>query len=74
MSSKFGISILHKYFLFSRGMTLGVRVFVQNQNGAILLVKHSYSRLAFAGGGVDHGEDIYSAAHREVYEETGISN
>ena len=41
----------------------------------ILLVKHSYiPGWHLPGGGVDHGEDIHTAAIREVYEETGISD
>lgn len=74
VSSKFMLAILHKYFLFKRGMTLGVRVVVQNREGAILLVKHTYiSGWHFPGGGVDNGEDAETAARREVFEETGLS-
>lgn len=74
VSSKFGLALLHRYFLLTRGMTLGVRVLVQNPQGEILLVKHSYvPGWYLPGGGVDHGEDVATAAKREVYEETGIS-
>jgi len=56
-------------------MTLGVRVFVQNSKGEILLVKHSYvPGWHLPGGGVDHGEDVETAARREVYEKTGITD
>ncbi|MDA7827790.1 NUDIX domain-containing protein [Rhodobacteraceae bacterium] len=55
-------------------MTLGVRVIVQNAKCEILLVRHTYvTGWHLPGGGVDHGEDVATAAKREVYEETGIS-
>lgn len=73
-SSKLGFWLLHKYFLMSRGMTLGVRIIVLNGQNEILLVRHSYTNGSYLpGGGVDHGESIESAARREVYEETGIT-
>lgn len=74
VTSKIGSSLLHKYFLVTRGMTLGVRVLVLNQHNQILLVKHTYvSGWHLPGGGVDYDEDVVTAARREVFEETGIS-
>ena len=75
VSSKFGLALLHCYFLVTRGMTLGVRLLVQNPQGEILLVKHSYvSGWHLPGGGVDHGEKTHEAIVREVHEECGITD
>ena len=66
--------LLHKYFLFTRGLTLGVRAAVLNEKGQILLVKHKYMKgWYFPGGGVDVGESLEVALYRELMEETGIS-
>lgn len=75
ISSKFGLAVLHRYFLLTRGMTLGVRVLVKNTEGEILLVKHTYlPGWHLPGGGVEHGENAREAAMREVYEECGIKD
>ena len=67
--------LLHKYFWLYRGMTLGVRIAIVNSEKKILLVRHSYMPgWYFPGGGVEHGETIYDAAYREVYQETGIDD
>ena len=75
VSTRFGLAVLHRYFLLIRGMTLGVRVLVQNPEGEILLVQHTYlPGWHLPGGGVDHGEEAREAALREVYEECGIND
>ena len=65
--------LLHPWFRFSRGLTLGVRVAVSDGEGRILLVRHTYAPgWLFPGGGVERGETALAAARREVAEEAGI--
>lgn len=59
--------------LFRRGVTLGVRAAVFDAEGRVFLVKHSYTPGWYLpGGGVDHGETLTEALHRELDEEGGI--
>jgi len=54
-------------------MTLGVRVFLQNEQKEILLVKHTYvSGWYLPGGGVEKGETTQGAARKELMEEASI--
>ena len=63
---------LHKYFLFSRGLTIGVRAVVRSKDGEFLLIRHSYTPgWHFPGGGVEPGESVIKALERELREETG---
>lgn len=54
--------------------TIGVRGLVVDEEGRILLVRHSYGRLAWhlPGGGVKRRESIEDALHRELREEAGV--
>ena len=64
---------LHWWFLVTRPMTLGVRVIVEDSDGRILLIRHSYvPGWYFPGGGVETGETLEDAARKEVLEEAGI--
>src|SRR6516162_1725064 len=65
--------VLHLYWRLSRGMTLGVRAVVINDEGRVFLVKHTYiAGWHLPGGGVEPGETILEALARELKEEGNI--
>jgi len=65
--------VLHLYWWFARGMTLGVRAVVLDGDNRVFLVKHSYvSGWHLPGGGVEVGESFQDALRRELAEEGRI--
>jgi len=71
--SRLLLLMMQPWFRLRRGMTLGVRAAIFDDQDRVFLVRHSYAPgWLFPGGGVERGETIYDSLAREVEEEGGI--
>ncbi len=65
--------LFQSYARLRRPMTLGVRAAVENADGHVFLVRHTYVKGWYMpGGGIERGEPAIDALRRELVEEGGI--
>ena len=74
LPTRWTVRLIQQVGLLRNSYTLGVRVIVEDENGGVLLVRHSYLKGWYLpGGGVERNETMAEAARREVLEEAGVA-
>ncbi len=70
---RFALWLFHRFFMLSRGMTLGVRAGCFDRDGRIFLVRHTYvPGWYLPGGGVERHETASQALEKELREEGNL--
>lgn len=65
--------VFQAWFRWRRPMTMGVRAAVENHDGHVLMVRHTYTKGWFLpGGGLEKNEPAIEAIRRELVEEGGV--
>jgi ADP-ribose pyrophosphatase YjhB (NUDIX family) len=66
--------LMHFVFMFTRGMTMGVRAACFDSEGRVFLVRHSYAPGWYMpGGGVERRETVGEALAKELREEGNLT-
>ncbi|MGE7368048.1 NUDIX domain-containing protein [Neorhizobium sp. NPDC001467] len=72
-STRLLVWLLHRYFLLTRSMTLGVRAACFDEEGRVFLVRHTYlPGWYFPGGGIERRETALAALEKELREEGNL--
>lgn len=67
---RWAVKLFHTWFLFRRGMSLGVRVIALDAQGRVFLVRHTYvPGWHLPGGGIEPGQTARDAVATELAEE-----
>ncbi len=73
LRSRVAVWLFHRFFILTRGMTLGVRAACFDSEGRIFLVRHTYvPGWYMPGGGVERHETVREALEKELREEGNL--